>query len=78
METDFINNLNYRKNFNKFQLPEVIDKAPKILKRNIDTSPFIRVYSNKFLSLKRYFLKNYFYVHILNEYINFFKSYFKK
>lgn len=46
MEEDYINNKStYRKNFNKFQLPDVTQKVPKILKRNIDTSPFKRVFS---------------------------------
>jgi len=64
MESDFINNLNYRKNFNKFQLPEVVDKAPKILKRDIDTSPYKRVLLIiKNITLKLFF--KYLFIHYL-------------
>ena len=42
LEDNYYNN-RYRNNFNKFKLPELIEKAPIILKKKIDTSPFKRV-----------------------------------
>lgn len=48
METDFNKHFKYRNNFNKFQLPEVKEKAPRILKKKIDTSPFKRTYKSGF------------------------------
>ena len=46
MENDFNNHFKYRNNFNKFQLPEIKEKAPIITKKIIDTSPFKRVNNN--------------------------------
>ena len=43
LNNDFINNLTYKKFYNKFELPKIIEKVPKILKRKLDISPYNRV-----------------------------------
>jgi hypothetical protein len=50
MENDFSKHFKYRINFNKFQLPELIEKAPRVIRQNIDISPFKRV-------IKLYYIK---------------------
>ncbi len=36
-------NMNYKKFSNKFELPQIVDKVPKILGRNLDLEPYDRV-----------------------------------
>jgi hypothetical protein len=43
MNDDFNNTLIYKKFMNKFELPEIIEKVPKIIKRKLDVSPYNRV-----------------------------------
>jgi hypothetical protein len=43
IEDSFQNNMNYRKISNKFQLPEIKNKVPLIINRNMDTKPYDRV-----------------------------------
>ena len=39
-------NMNYKKFSNKFELPKIIDKVPKIIGRNFDVEPYDRVFYN--------------------------------
>lgn len=43
MFDNYNSNMNFKKFSNKFELPEIKDKVPKILKRDLDTSPYNRV-----------------------------------
>lgn len=36
-------NMNYKKFSNKFELPKIVDKVPKILGRKFDSEPYDRV-----------------------------------
>jgi len=36
-------NMNYKKFSNKFELPKIVDKVPKILGRKLDVEPYDRV-----------------------------------
>lgn len=55
LDVDFNNILNYKKLIKKFELPDIEEKAPKIVKRQLDISPYNRVIIKFYFIL---FLKN--------------------
>lgn len=52
LEDDFNTKLYYKKFMNKFELPIIKDKVPKIIKRKLDLSPYNRV--NKYYFIIKY------------------------
>lgn len=48
LEDDFNTKLYYKKFMQKFELPVIKDKVPKIIKRKLDVSPYKRVIINTY------------------------------
>lgn len=44
MHANYQNFKNYKKFSNKFELPKIIDKVPKIINRKMDVSTYDRVF----------------------------------